>query len=50
MMDKMLIEFPVFGLNDDYMKALAIIIQSKVNHIKDSITDRLEELDILEHH
>ena len=26
MMDKMLIEFPVFGLNDDYMRALAIIV------------------------
>ena len=26
MMDKMLIEFPVFGLNEDYMRALAIIV------------------------
>ena len=26
LMDKMLIEFPVFALNEDYMKALALII------------------------
>jgi hypothetical protein len=31
MLDKMLIEFPVFSLNDDYMKALAMIIQSKID-------------------
>lgn len=26
MMDKLLIEFPVFALNDDYLKAISIII------------------------
>ena len=31
LMDKMLIEFPVFALNEDYVKALALIIQSKLD-------------------
>ena len=26
MMDKLLIEFPVFALNDDYLKAISLII------------------------
>ena len=43
MMDKMLIEFPVFGLNDDYMRALAMIVQGKVDTIKTIINDKIAE-------
>ena len=50
MMDKMLIEFPVFGLNEDYMRALAIIIQGKVDTIKSIINDKLEEQEYIEQH
>ena len=32
--DKMLTEFPVFALNEDYMKALGFIIQNKIDQIK----------------
>ena len=28
---KMLTEFPIFALNDDYMKAIAVIISSKLS-------------------
>ena len=30
----MLTEFPVFALNEDYMKALGFIIQNKIDQIK----------------
>lgn len=43
MMDKMLIEFPVFSLNDDYMRALALIIQGKIDTIKNLINDKVHE-------
>jgi len=39
-MDKMLIEFPVFALNEDYMKALALIIQNKLDQIKNIIANK----------
>ena len=45
MMDKMLIEFPVFSLNEDYMRALASILQSKIDHIKQLISDKIAEQD-----
>jgi hypothetical protein len=44
MMDKMLIEFPIFSLNEDYMKALAMIIQSKIDMIKSLISNKQAEL------
>lgn len=44
LIDKMLIEFPVFALNDDYMKALASIIQNKIDQIKIIIEEKQEEL------
>ena len=50
MMDKMLIEFPVFSLNEDYMKALAMIIQSKIDMIKSLITNKQAEHDLIEGH
>lgn len=31
--DQILSEFPVFGLNDDYMKALSIIIWDKISEV-----------------
>jgi hypothetical protein len=40
MMDKLLIEFPVFALNDDYLKAISMIIQGKVDEIKGLVEDR----------
>ena len=40
LMDKMLIEFPVFALNEDYMKALALIIQHKLDQIKNIIANK----------
>ena len=40
LMDKMLIEFPVFALNEDYMKALALIIQQKLDQTKDFIDNK----------
>ena len=43
MLDKMLIEFPVFGLNEDYMKALAMVVQTKIDAMKSMIYERLEE-------
>lgn len=42
--DKMLIEFPVFALNEDYMKALAITIQNKIDHIKNIIEEKQQSL------
>jgi hypothetical protein len=48
MMDKMLIEFPIFSLNEDYMKALAMIIQSKIDMIKSLISNKQAELDFNE--
>jgi hypothetical protein len=38
--EKMLIEFPVFALNEDYMKALSITIQNKIDHIKNIIEEK----------
>jgi len=42
--DKMLVEFPVFALNEDYMKALAITIQNKIDHIKNVIEEKQQSL------
>ena len=36
----MLIEFPVFALNEDYMKALSVTIQNKINQIKNIIDEK----------
>ena len=37
--DKMLVDFPVFALNDDYLKALGYILQDKINLLKEIIND-----------
>ena len=44
LVDKMLIEFPVFALNEDYMKALALIIQQKLDQIKSIIGNKQSEI------
>ena len=31
---QMLIEFPVFALNEDYLRVLSIIIQNKIDQVK----------------
>lgn len=36
-LDKILTEFPVFALNDDYMKALTKIITTKVKQAQEMI-------------
>jgi len=35
--DKMLISFPVFALNDDYLRALANVVYSKVEAVRNII-------------
>ena len=40
--DLMLIEFPVFALNEDYMRALAIIIEHKLEQIRSIITSQVQ--------
>jgi hypothetical protein len=37
LVDKMLISFPVFALNDDYMRALANVVYSKVEAVRNMI-------------
>lgn len=39
--DLMLIEFPVFALNEDYMRALAIIIEQKLEKIRAIINSQV---------
>ena len=34
MEDKILSQFPIFALNEDYMKSLAMIIQDKIERAK----------------
>ena len=40
----MLVEFPVFALNEDYMKALAITIQNKIDQVKNIIEEKQQML------
>ena len=42
--DKMLVEFPIFALNEDYMKALAITIQNKIDQVKNIIGEKQQML------
>ena len=39
LMDKTLSEFPIFALNDDYLKALSLILQDKMDHVKHTIDE-----------
>lgn len=39
LMDKTLTEFPVFALNDDYLKALSLILQDKMDHVRRTIDE-----------
>ena len=40
--DLMLLEFPVFALNEDYMRALAIIIEHKLEQIRSIINSQVQ--------
>ena len=42
--DKMLTEFPVFALNDDYMRALGYIIQNKIDQVKIILEEKQQDL------
>ena len=42
--EKLLVEFPVFALNEDYMKALAITIQNKIDQVKNIIGEKQQIL------
>lgn len=42
--DKILYEFPVFALNDDYMKALANIIFMKIDSVRNMINQKNSEI------
>mgnify|MGYP006893290846 CR=1 FL=1 len=35
--DMMLIQFPVFSLNDDYIRTLGMIIDSKLDFIRETL-------------
>ena len=39
--EQILSEFPVFGLNEDYMKALSIIICDKITEVQQELKERL---------
>ena len=39
--EQILSEFPVFGLNEDYMKALSIIIWDKITEVQQELKERL---------
>mmetsp|Transcript_19020 Transcript_19020/g.29169 ORF Transcript_19020/g.29169 Transcript_19020/m.29169 type:complete len:162 (-) Transcript_19020:1834-2319(-) len=45
LLEKMLIEFPVFALNEDFMRALAIIIHGKATQFIRLLDDRAEEVE-----
>jgi len=40
LMDKVLLEFPVFSLNEDYLRALANVVQSKLDSIRNLIKQK----------
>ena len=41
LMDKTLSEFPIFALNDDYLKALSLILQDKMDFVKRAIDEQV---------
>jgi hypothetical protein len=46
--DKILIEFPVFALNDDYLRALANVVFSKIDAVRNMISHKQREISQLE--
>ena len=48
MQDKMLVEFPMFALNDDYLRAMGMIVQTKVDQLKSIVDEKMDEIERLE--
>ena len=46
--DKILIEFPVFALNDDYLRALANVVFSKIDAVRNMISHKQREISQVE--
>jgi hypothetical protein len=42
--DKILLEFPLFSLNDDYLRALTNIIYSKIEQMQNIINQKNDEV------
>lgn len=42
--DKMLLEFPIFALNEDYMKAIANIVGMKIDQARNQINQKQTEV------
>lgn len=40
LIDKMLLEFPIFSLNDDYLKSIANIIFMKLDSVRNMIDQK----------
>ena len=49
-MDKILLEFPIFSLNDDYLKAVSNILYSKIDQIKNIIDHKSKEASLFIKH
>lgn len=49
LMDKTLTEFPIFALNDDYLKAFSLILQDKMDQVKGIIEEQVWEAGSPEH-
>lgn len=44
LIDKILLEFPIFSLNDDYLKAVANVIFVKIEQAQNIINQKNEEI------
>ena len=45
--DKVLLEFPIFSLNDDYIRAITNIVFSKIDQAQNMINHKNEEIEQL---
>ena len=45
--DKMLLEFPVFALNDDYIRALTNVVFMKLESVRNLINHKEREIQVL---
>lgn len=46
--DKILTEFPVFALNEDFLKALSLILQDKMDQVKQMINEQIWQTNTIE--
>lgn len=44
----MLVEFPMFALNDDYLRAIGMIVQTKIDQLKSIVDEKMDEIERLE--